>query len=428
MTKKSNIEIHNEEVREIMGEIPGLIIKWGLTVVFSIIFIIIVGSYFFKYPKVVSAPMTIITSNPPASLISKSSGRIASWFIHDGQMVNQGDKVAIIKNTAEYEDVLYLSGLLNNIDTTNIKAWITKVQLPEKLVLGELQSPYNLFSRNWYSYYSYLKNDYLSNKINLAEKQLVRQEEQYQMLLEQKKILEAELKIEEKTFARQQNLVTKGGVSDSQMDEANARLLQAQRTFIGFKSSLVTAEINLLNQRQSIIELHEQHLKNIEQLEQDIFDSLRSLLNQINTWQDKYLITSPIDGEVTLTDFWSENQVINAGERLATVVPADHSKIICKAYISHAGVGEIKLGQDVKIKLSGFPYMQYGMLFGKVKSVSLVPEEKGYVVVIDLLEGMKSSYSEVLELVQEMNGTAEIVTQNTRAIYRFIEPLRLLFE
>jgi len=41
---------------------------------------------------------------------------------------------------------------------------------------------------------------------------------------------------------------------------------------------------------------------------------------------------------------------------------------------------------------------------------------------------MKSSYSEVLKLVQEMNGTAEIVTQNTRAIYRFIEPLRLLFE
>jgi len=72
--------------------------------------------------------------------------------------------------------------------------------------------------------------------------------------------------------------------------------------------------------------------------------------------------------------------------------------------------------------------MKYGMLFGKVKSVSQVPAEKGYVVVVELSEGMKSSYSEVLKLVQEMNGTAEIVTQNTRAIYRFIEPLRLIFE
>lgn len=45
-----------------------------------------------------------------------------------------------------------------------------------------------------------------------------------------------------------------------------------------------------------------------------------------------------------------------------------------------------------------------------------------------LHEGMKSSYSEMLKFVQEMDGTAEIVTLNTRAIFRFIEPLRLLFE
>jgi multidrug resistance efflux pump len=428
MISRSNIEIHSEEVREIMGQIPGMVVNWGLTVVFSIILIIIVGSYFFKYPKVVSAPMTIITSNPPASLICKSSGRIAKWFIHDGQMVKQGDKVAIIKNTAEYDDVTYLSAIINKIDTINIKSGITPMQLPENLVLGDLQSAYNIFIKAWNSYYSYLKNDYLSEKVDLSEKQLAKEEEQYQMLLEQKKILEEELKIEKKTFTRHENLVIKGGVSDSQLDEANARLMQTQRNYIGFRSSLVTAEINLLNKKQSIIELREQHLKNIEQFEQDIFDSLRSLINQINSWRDKYLLISPINGEVTLTDFWSENQVINAGDRLATVVPSDHSKIICKAYISHASVGEVRVGQDVKIKLSGFPYMKYGMLFGNVRSISQVPEEKGYVVVIELAEGMKSSYSEVLKLVQEMNGTAEIVTQNTRAIYRFIEPLRLLFE
>ena len=30
--------------------------------------------------------------------------------------------------------------------------------------------------------------------------------------------------------------------------------------------------------------------------------------------------------------------------------------------------------------------------------------------------------------IQEMDGTAEIVTQDTRAIYRFIEPLKLIFQ
>lgn len=428
MTNRSNIEIHSEEVREIMGQIPGMVLKWGLTVVFSIIIIIIAGSYFFQYPKVVSAPMTIITSNPPASLVSKFSGPIAIWFVHDGQTVKTGDKIALIRNAAEYEDVSTLSVLLNQLDTLNISSWISRSQFPVTMVLGELQSAYNLFVRNWYNYDSYLRNDYLSNKVNLAGKQSTKQEEQYLMLLEQKKILEAELKIDKKAFARQESLVTKGGVSDSQLDDANARLLQSERAFIAFQSSVVTAELNLLNQKQSILELREQHAKNMEQLQQEVSEGLKSLANQINSWEEKYLVRSPIDGEITLTDYWSENQVISAGERLATVVPLDQSKIICKAYLSHASVGEVRTGQEVKIKLAGFPYMKYGILLGEVKSVSQVPEEKGYVVVIELLEGMKSSYSEVLKLVQEMNGTAEIVTQNTRAIYRFIEPLRLLFE
>jgi len=41
---------------------------------------------------------------------------------------------------------------------------------------------------------------------------------------------------------------------------------------------------------------------------------------------------------------------------------------------------------------------------------------------------MVSSYSEQLRLVQEMEGTAEIITKKTRMIYRFINPLKMIFE
>jgi hypothetical protein len=57
-----------------------------------------------------------------------------------------------------------------------------------------------------------------------------------------------------------------------------------------------------------------------------------------------------------------------------------------------------------------------------------VPDEKGYIVEITLNEGMVSSYSEQLKLVQEMEGTAEIITKKMRMIYRFINPLKMIFE
>ena len=72
--------------------------------------------------------------------------------------------------------------------------------------------------------------------------------------------------------------------------------------------------------------------------------------------------------------------------------------------------------------------MEHGMLTGEVSMVSLVPEKEGYIVEIRLNEGMMSSYSEQLKLVQEMDGTAEIIADEMRMIYRFINPLKMLFD
>jgi len=427
MKKKHNIEIHNEEVREIMGSIPGWTIRSGLTVIFLICSGIIVGSYFFTYPKVVSAPMVITTENPPARLISKTSGRINHWFFHDGDRVLPQSPVALINNTANYDDIIYIDEILKRMDTLNFQSEDQFPQLREKTELGELQESYGQFLRNSDEYLQYLHDDFLTGKILIEETKLKQQEESYQMMLEQRKLLEEELNLEEKTFSRYQPMMEKGGVSESQIDQAKARLIQAQRSFISFKQSLKSAESNLLVQKRSLLDLKEQRKSDIRRFEMDITDNMRTLKNGVKTWKDRYLICSPISGQLTLDKFWSENHVIQAGECLATIIPPDSLRIICKAVVPATGIGEIHPGQKVNVKLSGFPYMEYGILSGNVISISLVPAENQYSVFIGL-DNMVSSYSEHLKLIQEMDGTAEIVTQDTRAIYRFIQPLKLIFQ
>lgn len=427
MKKEHNIEIHNEEVREIMGSIPGWTIRWGLTVIFLICSGIIVGSYFFSYPKVVSAPMVITTENPPARLISKTSGRITHWFYHDGDYVLPQSPVALIDNTASYDDITYVDEILNGMDTLNLQSGVQFPQLREKTELGELQESYSQFLRNSNEYIQYLKDDFLTGKILLEESKLKQQEESYQMMLAQKALLKEELKLEEKTFSRYQPMMEKGGVSETETDQAKARLIQAQRSFISFKQSLKSTESNLLVQKRALIDLQEQRKSDIRMFEMDIADNVRTLKNGINSWKDHYMVCSPIPGKLTLDKFWSENHVIQAGECLATIVPPDSIKIICKAIVPATGIGEIHSGQKVNVKLSGFPFMEYGILSGKVESISLVPVENQYSVFIRI-DNMVSSYSEHLKLIQEMDGTAEIVTQNTRAIYRFIQPLKLIFQ
>jgi hypothetical protein len=68
------------------------------------------------------------------------------------------------------------------------------------------------------------------------------------------------------------------------------------------------------------------------------------------------------------------------------------------------------------------------MVKGIVRSISLVPENNAYTVEVSLPHGLTTFYGEKLEFSQEMQGTAEIITEDTRLLTRIIRPLRYLVQ
>ena len=73
--------------------------------------------------------------------------------------------------------------------------------------------------------------------------------------------------------------------------------------------------------------------------------------------------------------------------------------------------------------------MEYGMLKGVIRSISLVPDSRGYIAEIELSNGMSSSYHrENLKFIQQLDGTAEIITKEMRLITRLINPLRAFLD
>ncbi|MCC7575964.1 MAG: hypothetical protein KK926_03890, partial [Methanomethylovorans sp.] len=68
------------------------------------------------------------------------------------------------------------------------------------------------------------------------------------------------------------------------------------------------------------------------------------------------------------------------------------------------------------------------VLKGRIYLVSQVPGEEGFIADIELTEGMTSTYREKIRFIHEMDGTADIITGNSRLIYRFIKPIRSLID
>ena len=343
------IEQHSEEVQDIMGRIPGSLTRWGLTVIFLIFFSIVIGSYFFKFKEIVSAPMVITTMNPPAPLICKASGRIARWFVTDGQQVKEGDYVAVIRNNTNLDDLTRLEEIVSRLDSSRIRESLETVVLPGKLVLGELQDPYNQFYTNWENYRDYVENRFLARKIALLEQERIKKEQYYELSLEQQKMMEQELAYAQKQVDRQQVMLEKGGASESEVDAAKASLIQSQRSYSSFLASVKSTEIDLISQRSSLLAMQQEDHTNTEQYELEIAGNLRTLKNTIKSWKDSYLLISPVEGIVTLTRFWSVNHVVSAGERLATIVPSDKRTVICRANVPSSGTKETELTVPVRI-------------------------------------------------------------------------------
>jgi multidrug resistance efflux pump len=420
------LEAYSEEVAEIMGHIPRWIVRWGVTVFFIIFALMATGSYFFKYPVVVSVPFKLTTINPPAPLVCKSSGRIAKWYVSDGQLVQPNSLIALLENTAKYQDVKLLKDVLQAGFAGNQLENRDTMMLPIDPVLGSLQNTFVSFRKKHNELGNYLKQDINGKKIELTERKIINHRNQYALLLKQWKLKQQEFELARMVFIQDSTAYVKGGygIIKTEYDRALQTIISQKSSLLSFEASVMNAEVALMQLEESHLELLAARENELNSLKNSLNAELVSLQSQIDEWFENYVITSPIEGKITLTNYWSENQVVNSGERLATIVPVEETIIIARAYIPATSLGKVIEGQRVNVKLSGFPHLEYGVLHGIVNNISMIPEEEGYVAAIKLDEGMQSSYNETLRFIQQMDGTADIITEDTRLIYRFINPLR----
>ena len=126
---------------------------------------------------------------------------------------------------------------------------------------------------------------------------------------------------------------------------------------------------------------------------------------------------------------WHKNQTINNGDYVFTIIPKNHSSYICKVQAPVLNSGKVKIGQGVNIKLSSYPDNEFGVLKGTVKDISLVPNNEGlYLIDVKLPKKLVTTHSKEIEFKQEMQGIAEIITDDLRLIERIFYQLKEIFK
>ncbi len=68
------VELRSEEVQEIMGQMPGWALRWGITGVLVAVVLLLLASWFIRYPDTIDARVVLTTQNPPAPIIARTEG------------------------------------------------------------------------------------------------------------------------------------------------------------------------------------------------------------------------------------------------------------------------------------------------------------------------------------------------------------------
>ena len=425
MPNYNEIELRSEEVQDILTKIPHWIIRWGSLVVLVILLLLFLVSWMVKYPDIITTEITITTQIPPEKLVAKTSGKIQAILIDDKTIVNESTPLAVIENAANYKDVFLLKAITDTISLSNSKFPFEKLQAAQ---FGEIENSFAMFQKEYIA--SELNKQLQPYKVESSAQSFESKQlrERLQLLEGQKEINQSELKLLKTDVERYEKLFKKGIISAQEIEKQRLIYLQAEKNYKSLLSSIsqLKSSINELN-RSSKTTIINESTTSIN-LERSVMQSFYQLKKAIKDWELNYVFRSSVKGTVSFLQIWSENQTINAGENMFSIIPSTEKGYIGKVKAVAQNSGKLQIGQKVNIRLANYPDREFGVIEGKLKTISLTPDKEGNLLLnIELPNGLQTSYKKQINFQQEMTGTADIVTEDLRLLERLLYQFRDIF-
>lgn len=407
-----------------IGNPPTWLMRSGITIIAFVLTILLIGSYFIKYPDKITSKGVLTAYHPPIDHFVKTSGVIDSLFITDGMKVEKGSKLLYIENDM---NVTHLNQLMSFIDRyeniDHIPSFIS-LRLPYKLQMGELSDDYGRLVLAVEEFQSTLKQAGTFQQINTLKNEIVNNKKLQQIIEKDKNYTEEELALIEKDFGRNSSLNKEGVISDLDKEKSKGQLLQYQKTFNQTDQSLISNQIKNKQLELEIQRLTEERSVKVNDHIFKIKNIINDLRKNFRTWEETYYLKSKIDGMVNIKSDITKDRYISPELSIATIIPKQNSKEkYAKIIVPSANVGKITKGTSAIIRLDAYPYKEYGILKSKVRKISLLPDKDKegnmqYEVHLALKEKMTSTYNYDLPYQPMASISADVITEDKSILER----------
>jgi len=422
---KTETDKKSEEVQDIIDRMPTYWTWWVAGVLSVLMAGVVVMGFLIEYPDTVSGEVSISAGKAPVRIVSNSTGRLHLMKANRAY-VKAGEVIGFIDNAADYHDVCKVMKLLENEVTPQ-----TTLLFPADLSLGDLSADYNGFALAYKEYDILRHTTTYANMRSSLHKQIDAAHEIVDNIDEELTISQKSLDNIANRLYKDSLLYEDDAISEEELKNRQGSYLSALQSSVGLKSSKLSkmAEID-----QNMTEIAKVNVTESEALKKAYMNMLAKrnvLKDNAERWLESFVMKSTIDGKLEYLGFWRDNVYVSATQELFSVVP-ERNTPVGELYIPISGAGKVCKGQEVNIKISDFPYDEYGLVKGKVVSISSIPNklktDKGtaeaYLVLVRFPQGLVTNFGKELKVNFEAKGQADIITKPKRLIERLFDNLK----
>ena len=295
-------------------------------------------------------------------------------------------------------------------------------------VFGAVQNDYNEVLKSIADYRFSIQNGQYLNRKRILEKQIVNYRQLSVINSKQLNYADQNFKLATETYESNKSLYDKNILSKAEFYEQEKMYTGVKNEIENLKKNQVQNAITLTDYERQLNEIEIEFLTKKMNLTNTIETRLNNIRNEINNWEENFVITAPIAGKVTFIVQVAENQFVAAGKELFAIVPDQTNELVGMIQVDKTGYGKVEIGQSVQLKFDNYPSSEYGQVLGEVTQISQLPNEEKYLVKIALQKGLETTYKKQLVYSPEMSGQANIITEDLRILDRIFNQFRTLFD
>lgn len=411
------------ELEAILGDPPSWALRSGITLIFLVVSLCLLLSWFIRYPDELPAAAVLECASPPHDLRVLISGRIDTLLYEDGGKVAPGSRVLLLESATDWRSVdRLLSYLEEGAGAASIFA--------EPLVLGGLQTAwanYAQAARNWEQFQA---RSIFGAREDALEAEIVSLQQLGGAYRAQQSAFIKEQALVQTEMGRAEVLHKQGVISTAEWEQQKMEVLQYERQLKSLEITILENEARIQQLRASLAEHKDDYSESRNALASNLEQAREQLLGSLQEWRAQHVLCSPVAGQLELLRPVRPHSLVQSGELVGTIVPdrSSGNHITAHLQMPASGIGKIEVGAPVRISLDAYPRTEFGELEAQIAEIGMspLPQEDGswgYSLKAYLADSLRTSHGKVLPVTARMTGQAVVVTEDRRVLERIFQQL-----